>query len=186
MIERDAGGAGSRHACYMPNKRAVRPENRQTRRRWLHVKLAAVLRSGKIRGCTSMRVVGFDHLVLTVRSIPATAAFYTRGLGMRAETFGPDGRTALVFGPHKINLHQADQTFEPKAAHPTMGAADLCFLVDDIADVAQHLAACGIAISEGPVKRTGARGPMTSYYVRDPDQNLIELAAYGDGARAAA
>ena len=68
-----------------------------------------------------MRVVGLDHLVLTVASIERTVDFYTRVLGMTAETFGPERRVALRFGPHKINLHQVDRTFEPKAAHPGPG-----------------------------------------------------------------
>lgn len=29
----------------------------------------------------------------------------------------------------------------------------------------------GVAIEEGPVRRTGAEGPILSVYVRDPDQN---------------
>ena len=32
-----------------------------------------------------------------------------------------------------------------------------------------------VAIAEGPVQRTGATGPIRSVYLRDPDQNLIEL-----------
>ena len=34
----------------------------------------------------------------------------------------------------------------------------------------------GVEIIEGPVERTGASGPITSVYIRDPDQNLIEVA----------
>jgi catechol 2,3-dioxygenase-like lactoylglutathione lyase family enzyme len=133
----------------------------------------------------TMKVVGLDHLVLTVASIPATVAFYERVLGMQAETFGA-GRTALRFGPHKINLHQADNTFDPKAEHPTRGSGDLCFLVDTLEGIEPHLAACGVAVLVARSTRTGARGPITSVYVRDPDQNLIELSVYQDGTLPAA
>src|SRR3569832_1871301 len=68
-----------------------------------------------------------DHVVLTVRAIPASVAFYTRVLGMREVIFGND-RRALAFGRCKLNLHQAGREFKPKAAHPTPGAADLCLL----------------------------------------------------------
>lgn len=116
-----------------------------------------------------------DHVVLTVRDIPASVAFYTRVLGMREVIFGND-RRALAFGRCKLNLHQAGREFEPKAAHPTPGAADLCLLAHtSIADISRQLAAQGIAIEAGPVARTGAQGPLLSVYVRDPDGNLIEL-----------
>lgn len=132
-----------------------------------------------------MKVVGLDHFVLTVRSIPATVAFYERVLGMQAMTFGA-GRTALIFGPHKINLHQADNTFEPKAERPTMGSADLCFLVDSLDGAEAQLAACGVPILVERSTRAGARGPITSLYLRDPDLNLIEISTYQDGTRPAA
>ena len=97
---------------------------------------------------------------------------------MQAVTFGP-GRTALAFGTSKINLHEAGKEFEPKALRPTPGSADICLIVDDdIGDVITELAAAGIAIEEGPVERTGATGPIVSCYLRDPDENLIELSNY--------
>ncbi len=133
-----------------------------------------------------MKVIGLDHLVLTVKSIAATIAFYERVLGMAPEVFGPDKRSALRFGPHKINLHQADNMFEPRAEQPTMGSGDLCFLVDDVGAVKAQLEANGVAILEGPVERTGARGRIISYYLRDPDLNLIELSQYLDGTKPAA
>lgn len=40
------------------------------------------------------------------------------------------------------------------------------------------LQACGVAIEEGPVARTGAVGPITSVYFRDPDENLVEVSRY--------
>ena len=125
-----------------------------------------------------MRVDRLDHLVLTVASIEATAEFYTRVLGMEAVTFSA-GRTALTFGTSKINLHEAGKEFEPKARRPTPGSADICLIVeDDIAEVMAELAATGVTVEEGPVQRTGATGPITSCYLRDPDQNLIELSNY--------
>ena len=127
-------------------------------------------------------ITGLDHFVLTVADIPATVAFYTGVLGMREEVFYPaDGstRTALKFGNQKINLHQAGREFDPKAEHPVAGSADFCLLTETPLDVWQaHLEAQGVAIEEGPVKRTGARGVIESLYIRDPDRNLVEISRY--------
>lgn len=123
-----------------------------------------------------VRIDRIDHLVLTVTDLAASVAFYQRALGMRAVTFA-GGRTALSFGQSKINLHQAGEEFEPKAARPTPGSADLCLIAAvPLAAVVAHLEAEGIAVEEGPVRRTGATGLITSVYVRDPDGNLIEIA----------
>jgi catechol 2,3-dioxygenase-like lactoylglutathione lyase family enzyme len=119
-----------------------------------------------------------DHLVLTVRSREATCAFYERALGFR-RVDEPDRPTALVFGRQKFNIHEAGHTFEPKAQSPTPGAADFCLITDrPIAEVQRHLERCGIPIELGPVPRSGALGPMTSVYFRDPDRNLVEVSQY--------
>jgi catechol 2,3-dioxygenase-like lactoylglutathione lyase family enzyme len=123
-----------------------------------------------------MNVQQIDHLVLTVRNIEATCDFYARVLGMDVVTFD-DRRIALAFGTQRINLHEQGHEFEPKAAHPTPGSADLCFLTRvPLAEVIARLHECGIAPLLGPVPRTGASGPMNSVYFRDPDLNLIEVA----------
>jgi catechol 2,3-dioxygenase-like lactoylglutathione lyase family enzyme len=119
-----------------------------------------------------------DHLVLTVRDIDATVDFYCRLLGMEAVIFA-GGRTALRFGNQKINLHQAGAEFEPKAARPAPGSADLCLITSaEPAQVVAHLEGEGVAVIEGPVERTGATGPIDSVYFRDPEGNLIEVARY--------
>jgi catechol 2,3-dioxygenase-like lactoylglutathione lyase family enzyme len=117
-----------------------------------------------------------DHLVLTVADIDATLAFYLRVLGMRAVTFG-QGRSGLAFGAQKINLHAAGAEFEPHAQRPTPGSADLCFITaTPLADAMARVRNCGVAIEAGPVERTGATGRLLSFYLRDPDGNLIEVA----------
>lgn len=119
-----------------------------------------------------------DHLVLTTAHEADCVHFYCTVLGMALQTFGED-RKAFVFNGQKINLHIQGRGFEPKALHPMPGALDLCFIASvPLVQVQQRLAEQGLAIECGPVQRTGARGPIHSVYVRDPDQNLIEISEY--------
>ena len=121
-----------------------------------------------------------DHFVLTVANIDRTVTFYADVLGMTAIQFkvaNGTTRWALEFGCQKINLHQVGKEFDPKAAAPTPGSADLCFLSDTPLEAwMTHLKTQGVAIVEGPVPRTGAQFPILSIYIRDPDENLIEIA----------
>lgn len=125
-----------------------------------------------------MNIIRVDHLVLTVADLDATIAWYQAVLGMRQVTFG-GGRHALAFGQQKINLHLAGHELEPKAHRPLPGSVDLCLVsATSLDDVQAHLRALGVPIESGPVARTGALGPITSVYLRDPDHNLIEVATY--------
>jgi len=130
-----------------------------------------------------MRIDRIDHVVITAFDVERTIDFYTRVLGMEAITFA-GGRRALAFGRQKINLHQAGREYEPKALKPVPGSMDLCFITEgSLAEVAEHVKACGVKIAEGPVAKTGALGPMQSIYFRDPDGNLIEVSTYEDAGR---
>ena len=130
-----------------------------------------------------MKLDRIDHLVLTVRNIETTCAFYSNVLGMEVVTF-ENGRKALSFGSQKINLHEAGKEFEPKASRPTPGSADLCFTTTTpIDEVVKRLELSKTRILEGPVKRTGALGQMISVYFRDPDLNLIEVSNYDDATK---
>ncbi|XP_008067884.1 glyoxalase domain-containing protein 5 [Carlito syrichta] len=119
-----------------------------------------------------------DHIVMTVKSINDTAMFYSKILGMEVTTFKKD-RKALCFGDQKFNLHEVGKEFEPKAAHPVPGSLDICLITEvPLEEMIQHLKACDVPIEEGPVPRTGAKGPIMSIYFRDPDRNLIEVSNY--------
>jgi catechol 2,3-dioxygenase-like lactoylglutathione lyase family enzyme len=122
-----------------------------------------------------------DHVVLNVKDVEISAAWYQRALGMEREEFGPDHRTALKFGGQKLNLRptDADRRAWISAADTAPGTADLCFITATPADeVIAHLHSLGIAIEAGPAMRTGALGPIRSVYCRDPDGNLVEIASY--------
>lgn len=126
----------------------------------------------------NMQIDRIDHFVLTVADIQATCDFYSHALGMDVVTFG-EGRKALTFGSQKINLHQKGKEYEPKAACPMPGSADICFIASNtLHEVAEHLNVRGISIIDGPVTRTSATGPIISIYIRDPDSNLIEISNY--------
>jgi catechol 2,3-dioxygenase-like lactoylglutathione lyase family enzyme len=125
-----------------------------------------------------MTIDRLDHIVLTVRDVDASCAFYSRVLGMEVVTFA-GGRRGLKFGQQKINLHAADAPVAPHAMHPTPSSADLCLITTSpIQEVLDHLDAQGVFVTEGPVPRTGALGNITSVYFRDPDLNLVEVAVY--------
>lgn len=126
----------------------------------------------------NMKISHLDHLVLTVANIEITCQFYRSALNFEVITFA-ENRKALKFGNQKINLHQVGKTFEPKAFQPTAGSAELCFIAETpLEKVIEHLQQLNIEIIEGPIERTGAMGKILSIYIRDPDQNLIEISNY--------
>ena len=120
-------------------------------------------------------IKSIDHIVLTTRDLDKCVTFYVEVLGMRLENYGA-GRIAFRFGDQKFNVHPPGFEASIKARTPTPGSLDLCFLADcPLEDVIARLKKHGIAIEEGPSVRTGARFPIQSVYVRDPDDNLIEI-----------
>jgi catechol 2,3-dioxygenase-like lactoylglutathione lyase family enzyme len=119
-----------------------------------------------------------DHVVLNTGDVDVITDWYVRVLGMEREVFG-EGRVALRFGNQKINVRPTGAPNWKTGAVDAPGALDLCFIAEMSPDeVGAHLRSCGVTITEGPVTKTGALGPMTSHYCRDPDGNLIEVASY--------
>ena len=120
-------------------------------------------------------ISAIDHIVLTVRDVETSVAFYARVLGLDAVTFAGN-RRALQVGDQKINLQILGQETRNFAG---IGSGDVCLLTSLPPDaVVDRLKREGVAIVEGPVEKTGARGPVLSVYFNDPDGNLIEVSSY--------
>ena len=122
-----------------------------------------------------------DHIVLTTRDKDACIRFYSEVLGMKLEKFRTptEERLALRFGTQKINLHEWGKEFTPRAHVAVPGSLDLCFIASiSLEEVVERLESARVKIIEGPVSKTGAKGPIRSVYVRDPDLNLVEISVY--------
>ena len=120
-------------------------------------------------------IKSIDHIVVTTRDLDKCLAFYAGALGMNVEKFGA-GRIALRFGDQKINVHPPGYDADVKARHPTPGSLDLCFLADcTLEEVMARLKQHNVPLELEPSIRTGARFPIRSVYVRDPDDNLVEI-----------
>jgi catechol 2,3-dioxygenase-like lactoylglutathione lyase family enzyme len=142
------------------------------------------------------KVKSFDHLVINVSDVERALTFYKR-LG-----FTPineegwrrgQGQVSIKIGENqKINIHKQEvvgpqnkpEDIGPNdefslAYIPLAGGADFCLVWGGtIQEAQQYLRASGVAHISAPRKVTGARGPATSVYFRDPDGNLWELMVY--------
>ena len=119
-------------------------------------------------------IIGIDHIVLCVRDVSRTVAFYERALVMQPREERP-GKWSLHFGSNKISLQDATSTPEI-ARHTVPGSGNFCVLTDiPVEELAGALRDLGIDILAGPAERDGATGGLLSIYFRDPEGNLVEV-----------
>jgi catechol 2,3-dioxygenase-like lactoylglutathione lyase family enzyme len=123
--------------------------------------------------------IRLDHCVIAVSDWKRSNAFYRDvcGAEIRELSFS---RVAYRFGDQQLKVHGPGSEPHPVARDRVRpGNSDLCLVWPGSAEEAvAHLAQHGVAVIEGPVERTGARGDGRSVYFRDPDGSLLELIAY--------
>lgn len=128
-----------------------------------------------------MKIERLDHMVITTEHLEECLGFYTKMLDMELDD--RNGRYAVKFGMQKFNIHTKKGEFQPAAENPTYGSQDICLIArGTIEEIEKELREKGCPIELGPVKRTGALGPIESIYLRDPDGNLVEISVYQDCA----
>ncbi|HJF53717.1 MAG TPA: VOC family protein [Limosilactobacillus coleohominis] len=128
-----------------------------------------------------MKMRRIDHIVLTVSDLEASRRFYHEVFDMPIiEDQTTTDVVTLRCGHQLIRLQTPQRPSDQlQANHPTVGAADLCLVSgDDPNEVIHHLKSYYVNVIAGPIPKHGSEGDMTSIYLRDPDQNLIEVSFY--------
>jgi catechol 2,3-dioxygenase-like lactoylglutathione lyase family enzyme len=134
-----------------------------------------------------MPVAGIDHVALPTADAERLLAFYKQlGFVSPDESEWRAGRQrffALACGDNKINVHPEGFVADLRGPTATPGCADLCFVWEGGEDsLTAMLAAAGVTVIKGAVPRVGGRSggrvTGTSYYARDPDENLLEFICY--------
>lgn len=128
-----------------------------------------------------MKMRRIDHIVLTVSDLERSRRFYHEVFDMPViDQQTNDEVVTLRCGHQLIRLQTVDRDQKALQANkPTVGAADLCLVSgDDVNETLHHFKSYFVDVIAGPVTKYGSEGQMTSIYLRDPDQNLIEVAFY--------
>ena len=125
-------------------------------------------------------VQGIDHIVLRVRELQRSLAFYRDLLGCTIEREQAElGLTQLRAGGSLIDLVTLDG---PLGAGAPPGAGrnleHFCLTIAPFEEAAliAWLRTRGVAAQE-PGSRYGAQGEGRSFYIEDPDGNRVELKA---------
>jgi len=122
-----------------------------------------------------IRVTELDHVVLNVADVERSLAFYIDELGL-APINVEEWRRGERFFP---SVRVSEGSIIDLVALPRTGdnMDHFCMVVEPM-DFDALKASGRFEIVDGPDIRFGARGDGTSIYIRDPDDNLVELRYY--------
>ena len=136
----------------------------------------------------SIKITGLDHIVLNVRDIDRSLAFYTGVLGLKGERVQEFKEGKVGFPSVRINENTIIDLFPLKnagvekesAANAVGNLNHFCLVTgkEDFSGIVGYLKGHDVAIRRGPISRWGARGRATSVYFLDPDGNEVEIRCY--------
>jgi catechol 2,3-dioxygenase-like lactoylglutathione lyase family enzyme len=127
-----------------------------------------------------MTIRAFDHLVLRIRDLDRSLAFYERLLGLPIEGLesyrrGEKPFVSLRVGDALLDL-VPDGSYDPTLAADVSGFVHFCVTLEGLDATIGRLRAAGVhLLHDEPVPRGGARGVGPSVYVNDPDGYVVEL-----------
>lgn len=118
-----------------------------------------------------LRVSGIDHVVLVVSDVEASLAWYLDVLGCTPERVDEWRAGEVPFPSVRVSDTFVFDLFEGERDGTNVD--HIALVVDPSVDLAARAGA--IEGASGPHPRWGAQGDGTSWYVKDPDGNQIEL-----------
>ncbi len=128
-------------------------------------------------------IVGIDHVVLRVRDVDRSIAFYCGGLGCHEERRLDDlGLIQLRAGRSLIDLVDLDKPLGQRGGAPAAkegrNVDHFALQVRDFDEAALRDQLTRHGIDPGEVMQLyGAEGTGPAVYLRDPDGNTVELKA---------
>lgn len=128
-----------------------------------------------------LNIKQLDHFVLTVNDLNKSQNFYHSVLGLKIIE-ATDDHVSLQCGSQLLRLRKlTNEVNSIVASKLVTGAFDFCIqATNSIDQIIDYLNQQNQNIVLGPVTRFGSNGKMTSIYVRDPDDNLIEICTYDE------
>jgi len=125
-----------------------------------------------------------DHIVLNVRDMDRELDFYCEVIGLVPERLAEFREGKVLFPSVRLN---ADTLID--LAPPTLwsgdrvGASNLnhfCLSIEaaEWPKLLDRLAHAGVEMDAGPMTLWGAHGNATSYYLKDPEGNHVEIRCY--------
>jgi catechol 2,3-dioxygenase-like lactoylglutathione lyase family enzyme len=130
-------------------------------------------------------VTGLDHVVFRVADVERSLAFYVGTLGLEPVRVDEWRAGAVLFPSARIDAHTIIDILPRELAGDEGASGSLARNVDHVCLVVEPCDLQALADSatfdvvSGPGERFGAQGQGQALYVRDPDDNLVELRHYG-------
>ncbi|GAA3636507.1 VOC family protein [Lactobacillus hamsteri] len=128
-----------------------------------------------------MNIVNLDHFVLIVKDLKQSVDFYHNVIGLPIISDQTnDNFASLKCGNSLLRFRKLSNDVGAIVANNlSTGNFDFCLeSSDSVANIINNFKQHNISIELGPVTKHGAKGKMTSVYVRDPDGNLVEISSY--------
>lgn len=128
-----------------------------------------------------------DHIVLNVVDAEKMVHFYSEVLLMAPERLEEYTNGKVPFPSVRLNPDTVIDLFpkrlwqkDDRIGKENNNLNHFCIVLNKKPweDLRKRLEESGVAIEEGPVQRWGARGTGTSFYFRDPEENMIEARYY--------